>query len=79
MIEYQMTDAIKRLCILAQTWQNASHNDAFGMGAGSRMMADAHDRARANFERALFETRTPEIADALAELLRRPVSAHNDG
>lgn len=69
MNRYEMPDSIKKLCVLAQAWQNASHNEASGWGAGSRMMADSHDRAKAQFVAELARTRPAEIADALAALL----------
>lgn len=66
----KMDPQIEQLAALAERWQNASHNEAFGMGAGSPTMADAHDAAKHAFIRALHETRPQRIADALALLAR---------
>lgn len=59
---------IEELTKLADDWQQASHHDAFGMGAGSGMMAKAHDDAKIRFIAGLDTTRPAELADALVEL-----------
>jgi hypothetical protein len=59
---------IDQLTNLADEWQQASHHDAFGMGAGSGTMAASHDRAKARFLAGLDTTRPAEVANALVEL-----------